>query len=160
MLSIPSRRAVPGAIISRALIKPGSGLTSLSKSSPDLGATVLHSRAFSLPLAPPTPARRALRPGARGSRGARRTPLLSGQRLGQRLEQRRRLARLAATVLGGDHAAAAVLEGLFQAPLWVTHPAQLARQAELAEARPRRGWVGTQNWHPPAGAGHRQGHRQ
>ena len=40
-----------GAIISSALIKPGSGLTSLSRSSPDRGATILHSRAFSNPLA-------------------------------------------------------------------------------------------------------------
>src|SRR4030081_3589787 len=101
MLSIPSRNAVPGAIISRALIKPGSGLTSLSKSSPDLGATVLHSRAFSLPLAPPTGPTGGAPAGPGGPRGARRPPLLRGQPLGQRLEQRPRLERLPAAVPGG-----------------------------------------------------------
>ena len=151
MLSMPSRSAVPGAIISSALIRPGSGLTSLSKSSPDRGATIPHSRALSISLAPPTQAPRAARAGRGTLRRPpeRRCPQPSGgarpagrappQRERERLAQARRLTRRAAAAGRRDHALAAVLGGLLQAPLGVAHPAQLAGQAELAEAGPRRG---------------------
>src|SRR5271166_1759307 len=165
MLSIPSRSAVPGAIISSALIRPGSGLTSLSKSSPDRGATIPHSRALSISLAPPT--RRAdgacaARSGERGSAGAGCPETGTGrgarapERVRERLAQARRLARRAAAVGRRDHALAAVLGGLLQAPLGVPYPAQLARQAELAEARPRR----ATEWLPARRAGNRERHRQ
>ena len=51
---MPSRNDVPGAIISNAFINPGSGLASVSKSSPDRRGTVTHFRAF--PLVKPLPA--------------------------------------------------------------------------------------------------------
>src|SRR5205807_2695689 len=56
MLSIPSRSAVPGAIISSAFINPGSARTSESKSSPVRSATALQFRVFSISLAAPGPA--------------------------------------------------------------------------------------------------------
>src|SRR6185437_1718959 len=58
MLSIPSRKAVPGATISSALTNPGSGRASVSNSSPDREATTSHSTAFSLFLSTPSPVRR------------------------------------------------------------------------------------------------------
>ena len=53
MLSMPSRKAVPGAIISSAFINPGSALTSESNSSPDRSATTLQFTPFSVSLAAP-----------------------------------------------------------------------------------------------------------
>src|SRR5271165_365428 len=145
MLSMPSRRAVPGAIISSALMSPGSGLTSLSRSSPDRGATVLNSRAFSDLLARPSrPAEASIGhqsdsrgPAGSGSAGAT-AGRPGGQRRRQRLPQRGDLARTLAAACRRDHALQAVLGGLLQTTLGVADPAQLARQPELAEAGPRR----------------------
>src|SRR6516165_7707681 len=133
MLSMPSRSAVPGAIISRAFIKPGSALPSVSISSPDRRATVFDSRAFTIPLAsPPAP--------ARSRSGGDRVPprALAGHRQRQRSRQRGRLAGPRPAVHRRDRRAAAVPGGLLQAPLGMPHPAQLAGQPQLAEARPWR----------------------
>src|SRR3977135_879789 len=138
MLSIPSRSAVPGAIISRALISPGSGLTSLSKSSPDRGATIFHSRAFSVPLAAPTGGRRAGSGGRRGGGALGDRQLSAAGAAGRQsdregLAQPRDLAGAGAALRRGDHLAEPVLRCLLQAPLGMPHPAQLTRQAQLAE---------------------------
>src|SRR5271165_2244646 len=124
MLSIPSRSAVPGAIISNALISPGSGLTSLSRSSPVRGATILDSRTFSVALAPPSLARGGTEhaPGAASvadERDRRTSPqAVPGASLGPRerdrksLPQGRRRGGLRAAAGGRDRALQTVLGGL------------------------------------------------
>src|SRR2546421_3472341 len=148
--SIPSRSAVPGAIISSAFISPGSALTSESNSSPVRSATTFDSRVFTVCLALAGGAWKASCNGLGAGSGPRR------QRQRERLRQRLRLACPLAAARRGDHLATAVLGRLGQAALGVAHPAKLAGQPQLAEAGARCGG----ERQPAAGAGHgqRDGH--